>query len=108
MAERLSKELDGVLSRSQVIAKNLPDYLSDAYRCLRIAEQEYNESAFSPFWDQIEKATRSLGDFYKDIKQLCENGKEYTSKLYGKLHNFPVFIYDLRGRGVIESKKEYA
>ncbi|GEM_PF-3647272 len=66
-AERLSEELNGVLNRSRIIAKNLPEYLSDASRCLRIAEQEFNESAFSPFWDQIEKATRSLSEFYDDI-----------------------------------------
>jgi len=99
-AERLSDELNGILSRSQVIVKNLPAYLSDASRYLRIAEQEFNESAFSPFWDQIEKATRSLSEFYDDIKQLCQNGKEYTSKLYGKIHNFPVFIYDLEAEKI--------
>jgi len=100
MAERLSEELNGVLIRSKIITKNLPEYLSDASRYLRIAEQEYNENAFSPFWDQVEKATRSLSEFYDDIKKLCQNGKEYTSKLYGKIHNFPVFIYDLEAEKI--------
>lgn len=100
MAKSLSEELNGILNRSQTIVRNLPQYISNAYYCLRISEQEFNENAFSPFWDQIEKATRSLENFYNDVRQICWNAKEYTMKLQGKLHNFPVFIYDLEAEKI--------
>jgi hypothetical protein len=48
----------------------LPSLVHDAYEHLDLAEREFAESAFAPFWDQVENATRKLAEYEWKLREL--------------------------------------
>jgi hypothetical protein len=67
----------------------LPDNLREADIFLRRAEDEFQEKAYAPFWDNIEQAAIRLGAFSSNMKQLESDASCYKNILIEQIHNFP-------------------
>jgi flagellar biosynthesis/type III secretory pathway M-ring protein FliF/YscJ len=59
--------------------EKLPLYVSNAHQYLDIAEQEFKETAYVPFWTAIENATNELGRFIDGISVINRTASEYHS-----------------------------
>lgn len=59
------------------------------------AEREFQDNAFSPFWDAIEKAAFNLADFKNIADDLSRYASNYYKMLAGRKHTFPKFPVDL-------------
>lgn len=71
----------------------LPKHLLDAESFLDRAERDFEEQAFSPFWDSIEQAAMRLGYFDAGIASIGRHAKRHgeLSKIYeGKSPLFPL------------------
>jgi hypothetical protein len=79
------------LSQSLDIAEQLPELLANTSEFLAQARQEYAENAFDPYWDAIEEAAISLGQYYDDVQELSRHAQFYYSSLKGENHTFPQF-----------------
>lgn len=90
-ANALTSNLSEIYKSSRHLASDLGKDLSQATSYLQHAEEEYNANAFSPFWDAIEGAARSLADHNKNVKQLSKNAEWYYKNLHGRKHTFPPF-----------------
>jgi hypothetical protein len=90
-AEDLSNYCNGLLKQCVDIQERLPEYLKQAGSYVKKARSEFVDNAYAPFWNQIERATKSLDAYYQGIRQLNDIAKSYASSLKGKDHNFPVF-----------------
>jgi hypothetical protein len=78
---------------SVVAFENIPKDLMTAEELLNVADAEFQDSAFSLFWDSIEKATYKLGAVDAGIKLIadCSNQYKSLSKSYkGQSPPFPV------------------
>lgn len=92
-AENLSSRLNNMLSGANSLVQELPDLLNNATKSLERAQYEFSDSAFSPFWDCIEKATKYLATFNNNIREIREHANNYYSILSNqKSHNFPSFF----------------
>lgn len=90
-AETYSKQLNGILEKSEEIVNNiLPYFESSANRSIEQAKIDFAENALSPFWNKIEEASNFLGCYKEAVDQLVFNGEIYSKILDGKNHNFPI------------------
>jgi len=90
-ASSLTNALTNRYTISTKLASNLPQYLNNASGWLRQAQKEYNDNAFSPFWDAVENVAINLSVFNDEVKELSRNAIEYYRMLEGKEHTFPAF-----------------
>jgi len=90
-ANSLTSTLREIYESSCHLESELDKHLRQTTSYLRHAEEEYNDNAFSPFWDAIEGAARSLADHNKKVKQLSKNAELYYKNLQGRKHTFPSF-----------------
>jgi hypothetical protein len=99
LSSQLSNTHDTVIQLKQ----SMPALLQSAASNLRLADQEFQRGAFSPFWAAIEEATMRLGELSESLQKfevLVERHKQLSDKLVAN-HNqsasaFPVRIRDLR------------
>lgn len=92
-AENLSSQLNNMLRDANSLKQELPHLLNNATKSLESARYEFSDSAFSPFWDCIEKATKYLAIFNNNIQEIHELANNYYSVLGNqKNHNFPSFL----------------
>lgn len=80
-------------NESIVAFENIPKDLLSAEELLTVAESEFKEGVFSPFWDSVEKATYKLGAIDSNIKLIADRSQRYESlsKVYvGNVPPFPV------------------
>ena len=61
-----------------------------AQRSIEVAEVDYRENAFSPFWSKIEDASKSLAYYKEALTQLCLNSELYTKTLRHLNPNLPL------------------
>lgn len=81
--ESYYKEMISLGGKSITLFESLPKELEKAEKYLNQAEIDFSDGAFAPFWDSIEKATRSLSYFVKGTQFIEENSSKYT-KLIGE------------------------
>jgi len=85
--------IDTVAEQSIAVFESLPSHLDAAENWLDDAEVDFAEGAFSPFWDSIENAARSLARFDEGIRHIKANSSRYTElieKYDGRPPSFPV------------------
>lgn len=68
-------------NNSITLFESMPKHLVAAEGNLDQAEFDFSEGAFSPFWDSIEKAARSLGHFDEGVQAIEANLSRYTGLL---------------------------
>jgi len=90
-ADSLTISLLSIYKSSENLVEDLQKYLDSASYFIEKAESEYNDNAFSPFWDAIESAATQLAIFNDATIKLSTNADEYFRKLSGRKHTFPVF-----------------
>lgn len=76
----LALSLTNLVSDSAKAAKSLPDLTRSAERAIDVAEREFDDGAFAPFWDAIEQAAHKLATFESTIQQLIRNSTVYKSQ----------------------------
>ena len=73
--------------------KQHADYLSykahAAAQTLKAADFEFQEKAYSPFWETIERAAGELGECHTSCQWLSGSPPKYDAVLRGREHNFP-------------------
>lgn len=85
--ERIKKELMRATEGAQSLAKlqevalglegSFQDLLDKAWDSLSRADQEWEERAFGPFWNEIEEATLALAQFSFNVDHLHSIGQDY-------------------------------
>ncbi|WLB09463.1 hypothetical protein QIH87_47305 [Bradyrhizobium elkanii] len=82
--------------------ENIPKDLLTAEELLDVADNEFREGAFSPFWDSIEGAIRKLGTIDSRIELIADRSNRYmalTKSYRGTPPSFPVDPYSARRLG---------
>jgi hypothetical protein len=90
---RYRKEMIWISQQTIDVFEIMPQLLIEAEQFLDQAEIDYKETAFSPFWDAIEKAASKLGRFDEALRRINGNSLRYAEliKLYaGKPQSYPV------------------
>lgn len=72
--------LANLMSDSTQIIGNLPKLVRDAEHALDIADQDFREGAFVPFWEAIEQAANRLATFQSHIQGLTRNVAAYKNE----------------------------
>jgi hypothetical protein len=90
-ADDLSIRCNNLLQETERIQKGLPECLKRAEFHVKRALSEYTDNAYTPFWDQIAHATKSVDAYYEGLGRLNSLSEAYGSSLKGKNHDFPVF-----------------
>jgi len=94
--QRLASQLDTLMSQSAASARELPNLMADAERSLDLAEYEFAEGAFVPFWDAIEVAAKRLADVEGTIQKLIQNSQSYQKDATGLETRPPPFQIGLK------------
>ena len=81
-------DLTNLCNNTITTFESLPTHLRSAEECLNMAEFEFSEGAFAPFWDAIEEAVNRLGYFDQGVNKIEENLSRYT-KLIMKFERIP-------------------
>jgi hypothetical protein len=58
--------------------ESMPQHLDSAEKWLDRAEVDFADSAFAPFWDSVENATKWLAHFDEGIHHIKDNSLRYT------------------------------
>jgi hypothetical protein len=95
-AQSLTLDLTRNYNLSTEHAAKLPKLIEKAVSLIKEAEEEYAANAFAPFWDAVEKAAITLGDFNDVAKNITESANEYYRNLAGQNHTFPTFPVKLQ------------
>jgi len=91
-AQELSQRARQAMDSFHSVLQNLPNFLSGADHFLGRAEEEFQERAYAPFWDNIEQAAMRLGSFNANLARLETETRSYNSILNGRVHNFPPLL----------------
>lgn len=94
--QRLASQLDRLMSESVASARELPNLITAAEKSLDLAEYEFAEGAFVPFWDAIEVAAKKLANVEATIQQLIQNSQSYQKDAPGLETPPPPFQIGLR------------
>lgn len=73
----ISTTVKSIVSDSRNAASELPVLLGTAEGFLDEAEHEFNDGAFAPFWDAIERAAFDLATFNNNIELLGRKAQDY-------------------------------
>ena len=88
-AASTTKELHDLCKQANTKLRILPRFLKQAESHLGQAKQEFEASAFSPFWEQIKSALEDLARLQIGISDLVSDLKRYRETLAGRDHTFP-------------------
>ncbi len=94
-AQQLANErqIRSVCNKSIAAFESIPRDLMTAEELLDVAESDFQDSAFAPFWDSIEQAMRKLGAVDGNIKLIADCSNQYkvlTRSYDGPPPPFPV------------------
>jgi hypothetical protein len=78
--QALVTRLEALVSGSTKMASKLPVVIREAEAALDAAEREFEEGAFAPFWDCVEKATERLATFQFVVQDITRIAKEYREE----------------------------
>jgi len=104
------KEMVSLGESSIYLFESLPKELEKAEKYLDQAEVDFSDGAFAPFWDSIEKATKSLSYFVKGTQRIKENSYQYTmliGEYEGISPQFPLLKQSIKklGAGIETAKR---
>ena len=77
MQQWYRKKMITLGNQSMVIFESMPNLLHSAESYLDQAEVEFSNGAFAPFWDCIENAAKTLGNFYEGVDHIKDNLSRY-------------------------------
>jgi hypothetical protein len=80
-----------LLYSSEDLARRIPKLLDQASVSAGLADKEYRENAFAPFWDAVEQVARHLDAFNKDVRQLSDCAQQYRALVRRHPDRFPSF-----------------
>jgi hypothetical protein len=88
--EEYHQKLNSLLSKSgEIVNKILPYYEIIVKESIESAKYEFTENVFSPFWSEIEKASKYFACYKEALTQLCFNSELYNNIiLENKKYNF--------------------
>lgn len=72
------KQMIALCENSLTLFESMPGYLMSAEGHLNQAEIDFADGAFSPFWDSIEDAAKSLGRFDEGVQKVKNISSQYT------------------------------
>jgi len=78
LRQRRLGSLESRLQRAKDLFDTLPSLLKKSEDHLDRAEIEYSENSYILFWVEIEKAVRSLAEFYENIKEINSIAEGYN------------------------------
>lgn len=90
-AKRSTEQALTIYERSHENLNSLAGYLEGTATALRIAEREFHERAYGPFWDKVESAARNLAAFERTVNLLQQENIKYMEVLHNRDHTFPLF-----------------
>ncbi len=73
----LTLRLNGLVANAKQIAEALPKLAESAEKAVLLAEQEFDDGAFAPFWDAVEQAANQLASFDVTVRSLIESSQLY-------------------------------
>lgn len=91
----IRSSIDSKRRESLVLYEALPTYLQSAEKHLDQADLDFEEGAFSPFWNSIEKAARNLAAFDDSVRRISKNisgHEQLAERLDGRVPTFPISI----------------
>lgn len=74
----LTGRLSSILSQSQVSASRIPALVQSAEDSIGHAEAEFQEGAFAPFWDAVERAANQLATLQATLQDLIGKSDMYS------------------------------
>lgn len=95
--ERLRSRASNLVFESKNLAKSLPTRVDLAEAALAEAEREFEERAFAPFWDAVERAVTSLGHFNEEVNNVIANSREHQQLILDLAEDGPEFSVSLNG-----------
>ena len=90
-AQNLTTTLTEIHDYTPFHVQKLVQHLTSAESDLKTAEYEFNDGAFAPFWDAIERAAANLSSFHEMTRHLTGQAKKYYASLRDREHTFPQF-----------------
>lgn len=90
-AEAVTANVMRIYESTISLSAELSEHISEAALWVEDAEGNYQEKAFSDFWNSIEDAARHLADYNDNLRKISKNAGEYYAKLSGRKHTFPSF-----------------
>ena len=90
---KVRSSISSIVGDARACFRNMSQNLREAKINLDSAEANFNEGAYSPFWDAIEKATSNLGHFSQNLAVLPSYLKAYIEWVplyHGDPSEFPV------------------
>ncbi|MDP6054792.1 MAG: hypothetical protein QF879_20815, partial [Candidatus Latescibacteria bacterium] len=103
-ADQTAKTLQGLFDDAPLLISQMKEKVESAAQYVNDAEQEYRDRAFSPFWDSVECATKTIYQYNVHANDLSDSIKDYNGlidHLPEKIghdhieHNFPTFPYSM-------------
>lgn len=94
-ASRLLKTTQARLERAAKTLRALSMRVRLIKEDIELAKHEFQQRAYSPFWDAVERAVDSISDFKRDIDSLTSTVVSYRRNLKGFKHNFPKSPIDM-------------
>lgn len=58
---------------------------------LDVADREFKEHRYAPFWDAMEAAATAIGECHASQGYLAFDIDQYVNALAGRVHNFPAW-----------------
>jgi len=97
--DRVEREFQVVSSSSLVALTEIPSALLEAEEMLDVAESEFSDGAFAPFWDAIESAVNKIGVADSKLRYIEQSARSYQQLLpkLGRPEPFPVDVEAARG-----------
>jgi hypothetical protein len=90
-AMRLSEDLNKTYERSSNTFRCVPEVVRLAEKYIDLAESEFIDNAYSPFWQAIENCLAKLGTVNRTTELLITESAHVKSALENRDHNFPAF-----------------
>jgi methyl-accepting chemotaxis protein len=92
-AKRCREDTLSSVNSSLSLFELMTQNLNSADAWLDEAEDNFDDGAFAPFWDSIEKATKQLARFHANLKNFKETSGRYTElvrRIEGVPPEFPI------------------
>lgn len=77
----LEQRIHDLQKDSALLAGNLSDLLGKADRGLELAENEFKEGVFAPFWDAVQSVANDLAMFNRDVHRMIDCRERHKAAL---------------------------
>ncbi|MCR4288631.1 MAG: hypothetical protein NUW09_11540 [Deltaproteobacteria bacterium] len=90
------KNLRTFVGDSIIIFNDMPKEVDLAENALDKAEIEFQDGAFAPFWDAVERAATYLASFDSGIRQITSHSEAYKKEMGNLVATPPPFQIDIK------------